>query len=133
MGLGRWTLGDGPSARCAGPWASGLGRAALGRGRGPWAGGHGRFAMGEDGDTGGGDDDVLGEAGISDEGSAGYDSADDDLLLVDLRVKCGMQRAGAAKISEIQLLFSIGYDSSLDCVIIVYSIVVESQTGGWAM
>ena len=32
-----------------------------------------------------------------------------------------------AKNSEIQLLFSIGYGSSLDCTIIVYSIVVGSQ------
>ena len=42
-------------------------------------------------------------------------------------IKYGVQRDGAAKNSEIQLLFSIGYGSSLDCVIIVYSIVVESQ------
>ena len=42
-------------------------------------------------------------------------------------LKYRVQRARTAKNSEIQLLFSIGYGPSLDCTIIVYSIVVGSQ------
>ena len=70
----------------------------MGRGGGPWAGGHGRFAMVKDGNTGGGDDDVLGEAGVSDKGSVGYDSADDDLVLNDLNYKVrGAEGRGGKK------------------------------------
>ena len=54
--------------------------------------------MGEDGNTGGGDGDVLGEADISDKGSAGYDSADDDLVLNDLKFKVrGAEGRGGKK------------------------------------
>ena len=47
---------------------------------------------------------VLGETGISDEGSAGYDSAN-DLVLADLKtLECRVQRAGAVTLSAIRVI-----------------------------
>ena len=62
-------------------------------GRGPWTICHGRGWQ-----YGGRNDDVLGEAGVSYKGSAGYDSADHDLVLNDLKFKVrGAEGRGGKK------------------------------------
>ena len=71
MDLGQWAINEGRRALSKRHWASGSGKGRRAMGGGPWAVGHGRFTMGEDGNTGGRDNDVLGEAGVSNKGSAG--------------------------------------------------------------